>query len=267
MIAKVVTMANKNFSFLRNERLQLKMKADGKKREKTFSQFGIWFDGEFYWLHGEEWRTRTYMHSNSGVVYTKLKHKTKPISLNIEEAIHPFQPMFLRKIMVSNQSAINKVVKLYFFQNVYDEQQSADTAFFAPKDKVMLHYQQERCWLFNGEFTSEGKMHYTTFSQLNKTEIETHSLNKSNGNLFMNPIAKGNVTSILSVSTELPPYESKCGYYWFTLGQTKEELMEINEEIKSIGPKEVMKYLIVEQENDIKKLLQDEYTNPIPLYR
>jgi GH15 family glucan-1,4-alpha-glucosidase len=205
---------------------------------RPFSQIGIWVNGKFSWLHSSEWKYRTNLFSHSSFISSEGINEELGIKVKVEEILHPNRLLFMRQIYVSNEGVEKKKVRLFFYQNVTDgQEEEQDTAFFSPKERVMLHHKKDWCWLFNGCFNDFGVQQYSAFSSSKVKKSAQHGIDVQSGNLFFNPIAKGNVTSVISIEGELLPYENKFAHYWFTAGTNRCELLDLNAQILDLGPR------------------------------
>lgn len=248
---KKIVMENGILSIERSHLMQISnIKFSREKHEGHYknpcSQLGVWVDGEFSWVHSSEWTSRTYMVGNSPFLYSEARNDRLSLTIKIDEALHPGEPLYFKRIVILNDEKVNRNIRLFFYQNV-SRSRIRDTAFFAPKENVMFHYDHDKCWLFNGSFGNRGIVQYTTFNQVQYKPLENHCLNQREGSLFFNPIAKGNVTSILALEANALPYESIPAYYWLVASANKNEAMLLNQNVLELGPQHYMREIEKEE--------------------
>jgi len=66
-----------------------------------FCRFGVWVDGRFSWIDAF-WNRRFGYKEGSLVTEILLKKPDLQLKLQVEDAVHHFQDIFIRKITVKN---------------------------------------------------------------------------------------------------------------------------------------------------------------------
>jgi oligosaccharide amylase len=200
------------------------------------NHIGVWVNGEFSWLHDNDWDIKPGYHTDSLVTYSKASNHQLGIMIVVEDGVHQREMIFVRKLTVKNLRDEPCEVRLFFHQDltIY-ETEVGDTAFYAPKEKVMLHYKKNRYFLFNGSCSGIGINQYTTGIKRFQSAEGTWR-DAEDGLLHFNPIAQGSVDSTFSVEMELDSGTEKEAYYWMTVGRSKDEVIALNDYVNEIGP-------------------------------
>ncbi|WP_096201266.1 glycoside hydrolase family 15 protein [Bacillus sp. FJAT-45350] len=200
------------------------------------NRIGVWIDGTFSWLNSSDWSIQTNYHTDSLVTYSKAIHHELQIALIVEEGVHQKDMVFVRKFTCENLTDSEREVRLFFHQDlaIY-ENEVGDTAFYAPKQKTMVHYKKNRYFLFNGRFGEEGIKQYTTGIKRFHAQEGTYK-DAEDGILHFNPITQGSVDSTFSLEQKIAPNEKAVAYYWMTVGKSLDGVLELNEVVKETGP-------------------------------
>ncbi|MGO4887173.1 glycoside hydrolase family 15 protein [Anaerobacillus sp. MEB173] len=202
------------------------------------NRIGIWIDGAFSWLSCDKgWKINTNYHRDSLVTKSKAVSTLLQVALIVEEAVHQQEMLLVRKVKVENLSNKNREIRLFFHQDLtLYENEVGDTAFFAPKENVMIHYKRNRYFLFNGQLDNKGICHYTTGVKSYHQMSEGTWRDAEDGQLQFNPISQGSVDSTFSLETELQPNQQKSAYFWMAVGRNMQEVQKINQYVLNETP-------------------------------
>jgi len=141
------------------------------------------------------------------------------IQLNINDMIHKYMPVYIRKLKVKNLSSHKKDVKIFFYHDFrLNETTVGNTALYHPDLKGVVHY-REATYLFISICPEISE--YTI-----KKKEESSILEIENGSLSMNPIARGDIDSAVSYNIELDGNEEKEFYYYIVAGHSFDDIEE-----------------------------------------
>ena len=206
---------------------------------------GVWVDGQFSWLDHPEWDFRLGYVEESLVTDVTAEHPQLGLTLYMNDAVHQRDTIFLRRIRIVNHHPFAREVRLFFHQDlVINETEVGDTAVYYPNNGTLFHYKKDRYFMFNGistrqDGTLEGIYEYSTgikrFHQAEGTWKDAED-----GQLMGNDIAQGSVDSTFSLRTEVPASGERTAYYWFSAGTSLEEVVRLNEYVRSSHPEHLI---------------------------
>jgi oligosaccharide amylase len=206
-----------------------------------FCRFGVWVDQKFSWIDGS-WEKKFRYIKESMVTNVSLNKPDLQLELEVEDTVHHFHNIFLRRVKIKNTASKEREIKLFFSQDLhlYDTDKGI-TAYYYPNSKAVIHFKKERYFLVNGASGKEGLYEFavgvTEFGGLSGTWKDAED-----GRLSNNPVAHGSVDSTISLKIKIPSQQEKTIYYWIVAGKNIEEVSYLN------------KFVI---ENDAQKLIRE----------
>ncbi len=208
-------------------------------------RIGVWADGHFSWV-GEDWKVSMRYLPETLVGRFQAGSKELEIDLEINDAVHHFHNIYLRKVTVTNRGNQNREIRVFFSQDfhIYGED-TGDTAMYEPTLRALVHYKRQRYFLING--TAEDGAGLSQFSTGYKESFGREGTWKDaeDGILEGNPIAQGSVDSAVSFKLDLGPGEVKTLYYWIACGKGLPEVRDLDSKVRGIG----VEQMLVETEN------------------
>ncbi|WP_297455339.1 glycoside hydrolase family 15 protein [Persephonella sp.] len=140
-----------------------------------------------------------------------------PIKITINDVIHKYLPIFIRKINVENLEGILKKLKFYFYHDfqLY-ETPIGNTALYHPVLKGLVHY-REKTYLLTGIFPE-----ITEYTISHKNNSSLNQIKK--GKLDKNPIARGDIDTAIAYEFELK--DNHTFYYYIIAGHNFDDLEE-----------------------------------------
>jgi GH15 family glucan-1,4-alpha-glucosidase len=207
-------------------------------------RFGIAVDGKFEWLDKDWGVNMTYIPETLTTRYL-IKKQGVGITMEVNDAIHHGNDVFLRKIKVANESDSAYEVRLFFTQDfhIYGYE-AGDTAFFEPKLDAIIHYKRKRYFLVGG--ASGGKGFYQYAIGYKETEGKEGTWRDAeDGELSSNPVAQGAVDSAVSFKLDIPPQGYGIVHYWIACGTSLNEVSSLDSKVKQIG----IEQMLLEVEN------------------
>src|SRR5690554_4831308 len=129
---------------------------------------GVFVDGEMSWFDDPEWKIEMESHEESLLGKVRARNEKLRVSLTFTEVVYNEKNIFIRNIGVTNEADREREIKIYFGQEFeLAESTQADTAYFDPRSRTVIHYKGQRVVLVNA-FTSEGQ-----FSEYTVGEFKT----------------------------------------------------------------------------------------------
>ncbi len=203
-------------------------------------RLGVWVDGQFSWLDDGSW----VIDVRSDTAYTGLTSASSErlgISLHFTDVLFNEKNIFLRKIKVHNTHSREREVR--FFVNHQFEiyhSEKGDTAFYDPENNTVVHYEGRRAFLVNAWQDDHGFDDYTVGIFQIEGKEGTYK-DAEDGELAKNVIEHGRVDSTIGIKLVIPEDSVKTFHYWFTVGESVDEVRELNKYVLAHSPDAVMK--------------------------
>lgn len=201
-----------------------------------YCSFGIWSENRFAWCYDSHWEKSLGYRSETLVSEVTARHPGLELELQINDAVHFTDNIYLKRILVKNRTARQRQVRIFFTHDFsIDGSEVADTAVYDPEIGAVYHYKRNRYFLMNGRADGEGIFEYTTgvkrFGGAEGTWRDAED-----GHLANNPIAQGSVDSTISFRVELGPGEQKELFYWLVAGRNYQEVRKLNAYVVDRSP-------------------------------
>lgn len=196
---------------------------------------GIWCDSEFSWCDSDDW-TREQSYEPGTLVGSSLWRSWKlGLEIHVTEAVHPQEPVFVRRLLIQDLRGANRTVKVFFTQNfILGQSDVGNTAFYHPFCDALIHYRGP--YLVACTLSSEGTgiQQYATgikgFGGLEGTWKDAED-----GALSMNAIAQGSVDSTIGVTLNLLPQASSTTYFACVLGDRLDKTVHLLQKARETG--------------------------------
>lgn len=197
--------------------------------------------GRVAWLDGAGWEITQEADALSMVGKTKAFHRELGVTLLITDVVYNERNIILRKIAVTNNGHEGREIKVFFYQQfeLYASR-TAHTAYYSPKNNVIIHYRNRRVVLINAHLEGEGFTEYATgvYAQDGK---EGTFRDVEDGHLSKNPIEHGTADSAIGVMRHYEPGEEKTIYYWLALGRSIAEAEDLNVYVLDRSPEHLVR--------------------------
>lgn len=190
-------------------------------------RIGIQADG-FSWI--EEWETNPSYRKDTILGESTAYNEMEGLEMTFRDTVECEKNVFLREIEIENRNNEKKVVEIFFHQDfeMYGTGM-ADTCFYHPEHSGVIHYKKKRYVM------AEVKKKDGSCGDLEQYGIYRDGAAEAigSGTLNQNPIAQGDVQSVISVKVEIEPRSSETIYYWINTGENLDQVLELNEEVES----------------------------------
>jgi GH15 family glucan-1,4-alpha-glucosidase len=200
-----------------------------------FCRFGIWVDKRFSWID-KTWTKKLIYKKDSLVTNITLKKPNLSIELLVEDGVHHFYDIFVRKVVIKNNSEKEREIRLFFSHDLHlYETDKGITAYYDPKNDAIVHFKKDRYFLISGSSGKEGLFQFavgvTEFGGLKGTWKDAED-----GNLSNNTVAHGSVDSTVSLRTKVPGQGQQTVYYWFVAGKTRKQVLGLHKIVTETTP-------------------------------
>lgn len=204
-------------------------------------KIGVWVDDNFSWFSKDEWEFSLSYKKDTMVGEVKAKNSKLAVEIHFSDIVFHQKNIFLRSIKVKNNSPESRVIKIFFNQQFEISQTYyADTAYYHPILKSLIHYKGRRVFLSSarddkGEFFSE----YAA-GLFNIEGKEGTWRDAEDGILSKNPIEHGAVDSVSGLTFNIEGGGEKNGYYWICAGETFAETEKLHSHLLSKGESNII---------------------------
>lgn len=208
-------------------------------------QTGVWINGSFSWI-GPGWEIDMEYLPETLVSRTRARHRDMGIFMDVNDAAHSSQDIFLRKAAIHNCSAQRQLIRIFFTQDfhIYGNR-IGDTVMYDSLLNAVIHYKRKRYFLVSGNTSQRGGIFQIATGHKEISQLEGTWRDAEDGALSGNPIAQGSVDSVVSFEVDLAPGSIGEVYYWIACGRSFEDVKALDARIKGTG----VEQLLLETEN------------------
>jgi len=206
---------------------------------------GLWTDNKFTWLE-DNWKIRMKYMPETLVSKCFAKNHELNIELEINDAVHSFINVYLKKLTLHNISNSNREFRLFLSHDfhIYGDD-TGDTAMYEPILNSIIHYKRKRYFLINGITDQNEGIHQFATGYKESLGREGTWKDAEDGVLGGNPIAQGAVDSVISFELKMKPQSTNNIYYWIACGKNLREVKDLNLKVKKTG----VEHMLLETEN------------------
>ncbi len=208
-------------------------------------KLGIWTDNQFSWID-ENWDIKMKYLPETLVSMCIANNEEAALQLEVNDAVHSFLDVYLRKIGIRNNTDRKREVRLFISHDfhIYGED-TGDTAIYEPTLKSIIHYKRKRYFLIDGITDQNQGIYQFATGQKESFGKEGTWRDAEDGDLQGNPVAQGSVDSTISFKLEIEPNSSNALYYWIACGKDLNQIKNLDSKIKKTG----VEQLLLETEN------------------
>jgi len=209
--------------------------------EHLTHKIGVFADGRLSWIDGGEWEVSVGSLPSTMASDIEAVNRSLSLKLNIKDIVYNEKNIFIREVTLKNLSDFQKSVKIFFNQQFNISQtKTGDTAYYDPRDNVIIHYKGRRVFLINTFFEGRGFDEYSVGLLGIEGKDGTYK-DAEDGVLSKNPIEHGQVDSVIGIQINLDKAEEKTFYYFICIAKSIEKAKNLNEYTLSRHPKEIIK--------------------------
>ena len=202
---------------------------------------GVWVDGKKSWTSDGQWIINQKSGEETMSGESKAVNENLGIELDFEDVLYNEKNIFIRKVVVHNLWESPRQIKLYFNHEfeIY-ESHRGDTAYYDPKQNIIIHYKGRRVFLINALVDERSFDDYSVgiFGIEGK---EGSYKDADDGILSKNPIEHGKVDSIIGLTLDIEANTTKTVYYWISIAKTIQDAVDLNAYVLDRTPAYLMK--------------------------
>lgn len=206
------------------------------------SHTGVWVDGQFAWLDAPEWQRELLYEPETLVTHVTLSHPGLQLQLVFSDGVDFNRAIFIRHIIVTNQAAHAREVRLFFHYDFYIwNDVTANTVFYHPTQKALVGYKLSAYFLMNGAVRDGEQLVHGISSwaagvkKFNGSEGTWRDA--EDGELGRNPVAQGSVDGTIALYLPtIAPGSSGEAYHWLAVGGALPTVVDMDNLIRARGP-------------------------------
>lgn len=226
------------------------------------NSIGVWVDGKFSWCDESRWEKTLRYRRETLITCVRLFNRELALSININDAVHYNDSIYLKKLTIHNLADRQREVRLFFTHDFsIDESEVGDTAVYDPQTEVLYHYKKGKYFMVNGYSGCGGIFEYATGTKRFRGAEGTWR-DAEDGRLEGNPIAQGSVDSTVSFRIDLPPRGKDIVYYWLCIGKNFQEARRLNEYVLQRSPQTILDSVEAYWRQWVNKLSYDPFSLP-----
>ncbi|HEY3377712.1 MAG TPA: glycoside hydrolase family 15 protein, partial [Armatimonadota bacterium] len=209
-------------------------------------RFGVWVEGQFRWIDDASWqRTLEYM-PDTLVTAVTLSNDQLALSLECQDCVDFHENLYLRKIIVHNNTPRDREVRLFFGQDFHiDSYAVGDSAYYEPERQAVFHYKGMRWFIINCAKESQGawELGIDQWAVGVKEALQHEGTwrDAEDGVLSGNAVAQGSVDSCVALHLTVPANGVAVGWYWIGVGNKFTEVTRVNRVVRQKGPQTLLK--------------------------
>jgi len=207
--------------------------------ENLVHKIGIFVDGAISWLDDGSWDIQVGTENDTMASSIRAVNSGFGIEVNFTDIVYNEKNIFIRELIIKNTFDRNRKLKLFFNQQFNISQTHiGDTAYYDPRDGVIIHYKGRRVFLVNVR-DKEGFEEYSV-GLLGIEGKDGTFKDAEDGELSGNAIEHGQVDSVMGKQISLSPNAEKKVYYWITVAKSIERAKKLNELIVTRKPEDII---------------------------
>lgn len=192
-------------------------------------RFGVWIDGEFSWVHEDEWKRELKYIPDSLITDVTLRNAELGVEMVCNDLVAGRENVYLRRVKVRDLTEKVRDIRVFLHHDfrIY-ENKIGDTAFYDPETLSLIHYKKHRYFLINT------LPHFDQFATGRKAfrNMEGTWRDAEDGELHGGAITEGSVDSTIAVHGS-GEFEF---YYWIAAGTSHHQVSNINRRLLEDSP-------------------------------
>jgi GH15 family glucan-1,4-alpha-glucosidase len=206
----------------------------------SYNNIGVWVDSQFSWLNDITWKVKIDCEDESLASNISAVNDSLGIELRFNDIVYNEMNIFIRSIEVRNLKDKKREVKIYFHHQflLYSSHQG-DTAFYDPKNNVIVHYKGRRNFLINAMIGDKVFDDYSIGIFGIEGKEGTHK-DAEDGKLSKNPVEHGRVDSVIGLACQVNAKQSERVYYWMVVDKHLENVYKMNDFVLGRHPQSLI---------------------------
>lgn len=204
-------------------------------------RFGVWADGALSWIDDDRWQREISYLRDTMVTDVSCHNDEAGLRLRCHDAVDADENVFLRKIVIRNQRAEARELKLFFHHdfNLYGNP-AADTVMFDPDSQSLIHYKAKRYFLVNAAVDASVGISEYACGRSGVGEDEGTWRDAEDGVLSMHAVQQGDVDSTIAVPVSVEANGSATVYYWICAGLRYNDVRQLDQYVRKDTPARIL---------------------------
>lgn len=204
-------------------------------------RLGVWADGAISWIESDAWRRSLTYLRETNVTDVQCENEALGLRVRCYDTVDADANVYLRKIVVRNLRDDSRAVKLFFHHDFHlYGNPTADTAYFDPDSKSVIHYKARRYFLINLSTDRSTGIEEYACGRGGIGDSEGTWRDAEDGQLSMNAIQQGRVDSTVAVALDLEPHGNATAFYWICAGERYGEVRALDAHLIEETPARVI---------------------------
>src|SRR3989344_3041724 len=168
--------------------------------ENLSHRIGVFVDGRFSWLDDGSWNINVMSQKETMASNIIARNENLGLTINFKDILYNEKNIFIRHITIENSFDRIRSLKIFFNQQFnISETHIGDTAYFDPREGVLIHYKGRRVFLVNTlRAEKTGFDEYSIGLIGIEGQMGTY-WDAEDGELSGNPIEHGQVDSVVGL--------------------------------------------------------------------
>lgn len=203
---------------------------------ESVHRIGVYVEGKMSWLSDRHWKVTVSCERASFVGRVYALSEALGIKLEFTDVVYNEKNIVIRNVTVTNLAGVERDVKIFFAQEFeISESMVADTAYYDPRSRTIVHYKGRRAISLNA-FAPSGQFHEYTIGEFRKHGKAGSYRDAEDGSLALNPIEHGRVDSVIALPLNLEAGAEESVYFWICCGESISEVNDLNRYVISKNP-------------------------------
>lgn len=175
-------------------------------------------DTSISWVNTDDWQRD--LKYKKDILISDCTAKGRNLTIRFEDGVYCEDNIFFRKITVKNEANYKRKIRVCFKHDFHLYADGiGDTALYSLKHKAIIHYKRSTYFLIGVCHDKKSIM----------SDYAVGEYVEPSFRLSKNPIAQGNVNSMIAVDLELESGEEQCIDYYMCAGKTFEDVYSLQE--------------------------------------
>jgi len=218
---------------------------------------GVFAEGRLSWLSAPEWEKKLGYLPETPITSIGAVNHNMGLELRINDALHPAEDFYLKRILVRNLREYPREIKIIFYQDLSIRGiEAGDSAVYDPKTGGVYHYKKGCYILANCRTPHGGVEEYSTGVKRYQGREGTFK-DAEDGYLALNPVADGPVDSAIGVTVRLAGYGEDEVWYWLIASHNLQDLRGANRRLLERGPEVLLREMARHYRSWIRRSRRD----------
>ncbi|PZR58351.1 MAG: glycoside hydrolase family 15 [Candidatus Meridianibacter frigidus] len=194
-------------------------------------RLGFWADGQFAWSYDDQWTRELKYRSETLVTDVSLSSEKLGISLRVADCVDFALPVLVRRFTVHRGT--KRDVRVFMALDLHIRGNAiGDTAFYKPDLGALVHYKDDRYFLYGG-IGACGAVDAFATGQKGINNQEGTWRDAEDGELSGNSIAQGSVDSCMALHAPVSDSEEIVLYAWLCAGTDMDAVTRLHERVRA----------------------------------